>query len=81
MAEESKGRGIEIRIDGELVELPPRREEMIRQLVKAELELDLIEIGAAEFRLAAEKVSLRVKQSHPGVRVLSWRDWVKRVSA
>lgn len=69
--------GIEIRIDGELVELPPRRAEMVRQLVKAEIELDLIEIGAAEFRLAGEKVNLRVTKSYPASRVLAWRDWAR----
>lgn len=69
---------IEIRIDGELVELPPRRAEMIRQLVKAELELDLMEVGAAEFRLAQEKVALRITRSQAAVRVLGWADWHRR---
>ncbi len=71
---------IEIRIDGELVELPPRRAEMIRQLVKADLELDLMEVGEVWFRLSHEKVNVQVTKSHPPVRVLAWRRWRDGVS-
>lgn len=71
---------IEVRIDGELVELPPRRAEMVRQLIKAELELDLMEVGEVRFRLSYEKVTMQPTKSNPPVRVLSWREWRARVT-
>lgn len=71
--------GIEIIVDGALLEVPPRRAEMIRQLIRADLEVDTMEVGAVEFRLAQEKVSLRVTKSYPAVRVLRWTDWLRAV--
>lgn len=68
---------LQVLVDGRPVELPPRREEIIRQLVGAELSLDTMEVGAVEFRVAQDKVSLRVTKSHPATRVLSWWQWMR----
>jgi hypothetical protein len=66
---------LEVIVDGELVELPPRRAEMVRQLVKASLDLDTMEVGEVRFRLSYEKVTQQVVSSRPPVRVLGWREW------
>lgn len=68
---------LEVIVDGKLVQLPPRREEMIRQLLRADTDVDAMEVGALEFRLAQEKVSLRVTKSYPAVKILRWTEWLR----
>lgn len=66
---------VEVLVDGRLVVLPPRREELVRQLLKADPEIDTMEVGAIELRVAQEKVSLRVTRSYPAVKVKRWWEW------
>jgi len=38
---------------------------------------DTMEVGAIEFRFAQDKVSFRITQSFPSVRVLRWWEWLR----
>lgn len=66
---------LQVLVDGVLVELPPRRAEMIRQLLKEDLELDTMDVGELWFVLSHDKVSIRRARSQAPVRVLSWAAW------
>jgi hypothetical protein len=72
---------LEIVIDGQVAAVPPRREEMIRQLLRADLDVDTMQVGAVEFRLSHEKVVLLVTKSYAPVRVLRWAEWLRAAVA
>jgi hypothetical protein len=68
-------------VDGKLVELPPRRAELMRKLLKAGLELDTMEVGRIEFRVAQDRVTMYVTKGEAPSRVLSWWAWMKTQAA
>lgn len=70
---------LEIIVDGQLAEVPPRREEIIRTLLRADLDLDTMEVGVIEFQVAQERVNLRVTRSYRPTRVLRWMEWLRSI--
>ena len=72
---------IQVLVDGNLLELPPRRAELVRQVVEADPDIDTMEVGGVEFRIAQDKISLRVTKSYPPVRLPRWWSWIRQRTA